>query len=100
MSALTVGCFEVREVEPGKWFVKNTLTGFEHHTYGTQDEIVPLLEAQTEAWKARKATLEGKRGRLRVSMGKSIAAARANTGEAKAFALKTIPPPMDWVRKS
>lgn len=55
----TVGCFELEELTSGRWKVKNTKTGFEHVTYGTEDEVRVQAEAQTEAWE-RKALSKGK----------------------------------------
>lgn len=48
-----VGCFEVREVSDGKWRVKNTLTGSEHATYGTRDDVVEQLTRQSDLWKQK-----------------------------------------------
>lgn len=48
-----IGCFQVTEVLSGKWRVKNTLTGIEHHCFGTEAEVVEQLTKQAELWKQK-----------------------------------------------
>jgi hypothetical protein len=50
---IVIGCFEVTKVSEGKWKCKNTFTGFEHRTYGTEEEVREQLERQSSQWKAR-----------------------------------------------
>ncbi len=55
---MRVGCFEVSQTEPGKWKVVNTLTGFVHYTFGTKEEIMPILNHQSTLWEARSNKFE------------------------------------------
>lgn len=55
----TIGCFEVRLLNPGRWQVKNLLTTFEHVTYGTEQEVCELLTKQTKDWERRYSTKKG-----------------------------------------
>ena len=57
-----IGCFEVEELTPGRWKVRNKLTSHEHVTYGTIAELRPLLEKQTKAWEAKYAPKKGANG--------------------------------------
>jgi hypothetical protein len=56
MKPKKIGCFEVTPLEPGRWRVKNTLTGHEHVTYGTPKELKVQLTQQTEAWERKLKT--------------------------------------------
>lgn len=50
---IVIGIFEVTELSVGRWRVVNTRTEFVHVTYGTEDEIRPLLEKQSADWEKR-----------------------------------------------
>jgi hypothetical protein len=56
---MLIGCFEVELLSRGRWRVRNTLTTYEHVTYGTEEEIREVLEQQSVAWKKRFAGGEG-----------------------------------------
>jgi hypothetical protein len=49
----SVGIFEVKRLSEFRWHAHNTLTTFEHVTYGTEVEIVEVLQVQSEAWKKK-----------------------------------------------
>jgi hypothetical protein len=51
MKSLTIGCFEVQQLSPLRWQVRNTLTTIVHITYGSEREVTEQLELQTLAWK-------------------------------------------------
>jgi hypothetical protein len=53
VSVRTVGCFYVRAESPGRWRVFNRLLGFQHVTYGTQEEVDAQLELQTKSWERK-----------------------------------------------
>jgi len=53
MKQLTVGVFEVVQLTEFRWRVRNTLTTFEHVTYGPEGEVIELLLAQSKAWKLK-----------------------------------------------
>lgn len=75
-----VGCFEVNVIAEGKWRVKNTLTGSEHTTYGTRDEVVEQLTRQSGLWKQKFAERDNKSkkgGGFRERMGGEAKAALA-----------------------
>jgi hypothetical protein len=62
---MMIGCFEVEKLEEGKWKVVNTLTTYQYVTYGTEEEIRELLEAQTVSWNRRlEPKASGKSARL------------------------------------
>lgn len=48
-----VGCFNLKEVEPGKWQVLNLLTDIAHVTYGTRAEVEQQAERQTASWRRK-----------------------------------------------
>lgn len=50
---MKIGIFEVNELSPGRWRAVNTLTTFEHVTYGTVEDVQLVLEKQSEDWERR-----------------------------------------------
>lgn len=50
MHVREVGCFYVRPEGPGRHRCFNRLTGFEHVTYGTDEEVDVCLERQSKLW--------------------------------------------------
>jgi hypothetical protein len=60
MKELTIGVFAVTliHVPTGRWKVRNTLTTFEHVTYGSEAEVVKQLEVQSKAWQAKFAPIQ------------------------------------------
>lgn len=52
-STLRIGIFDVTELSPGRWKALNTLTTFEHVTYGTVEDVQLVLEKQSEDWERR-----------------------------------------------
>lgn len=64
---ITIGCFEVEEVSPGRWKVKNTRTTFEHVTYGTETEVREILTKQSAEWERKFAGLDTKKPKVRGS---------------------------------
>jgi len=50
---LTVGIFEITHLSADKWLVKNTITTFEHRTYGTQAEVEAEYKYQSDVWEKR-----------------------------------------------
>jgi hypothetical protein len=62
---IVIGCFEVEKLDGERWRCKNTLTTYEHISYGTEAEIRELLEAQTVSWNRRlEPKASGKSARL------------------------------------
>jgi len=66
---LIVGIFQIKP-DPtlkGRWEVVNTLTGFLHRTYGTQEEIELEYRGQSDTWekRVRETGTHRVKGRLR-----------------------------------
>ena len=57
-----IGCFEVEELTSGRWKVVNTLNGYQHVTYGTEEEVREQAKIQTEAWERKAAGNKGQKG--------------------------------------
>ena len=53
-----VGCFELEQLGPLRWRCTNTLNGYAHVTYGTEDEVRDQLSVQSAAWELRVANGE------------------------------------------
>lgn len=57
-----VGIFDIK-ADPesiGKWRITNTVTTFEHRTYGTWEEVEEQAKVQSEAWEKRLKDSKGK----------------------------------------
>lgn len=50
---MKVGIFELESLSPGRWRVLNTSTQIPYVTYGTEEEVVEILQAATAAWERR-----------------------------------------------
>ena len=50
---MRIGCFEVTALPGQRWRVVNTLTTFEHVTFGSEDDVRMQLETQSALWEKR-----------------------------------------------
>ena len=79
---MNIGCFEVTKVSTGKWKCVNTLTTFEHVTYGAEDDVRSQLEKQSIDWERRFADKEakkpGRRAQEKWSQNRSLAPMKRN----------------------
>jgi len=53
LSVREIGCFLVRPNGPGRWKLFNRLTGSEHVTYGTWEELDIEYTRQTASWELK-----------------------------------------------
>jgi len=53
VSVREIGCFLVRPDCPGRWKLFNRLTGAEHATYGTWEELEVEYTRQTASWEQK-----------------------------------------------
>jgi hypothetical protein len=58
-----VGIFAIRQLEPGRWQVTNTLTTYVHKTYGSEEEVTQQLKVQTGAWQAKFQQINKNKGK-------------------------------------